>query len=284
MRVRVRGTPPPSMSSIPRRVLGSPRRVFVLLCVFGGCVLGLVGTRMRGDAPARTEAPPAARAEPAPPAPPPVAPAAAPAPKEQAPPKEIASVTRELSAEDVRVVMTRLTGGRPQEREEAERFLVWHRAETAAIVRSALGVEQEPAMRAALEYVAASIEEEERPRIDVPTVVSSPPQRGLVLFTTSLDAADEIAMVRRTGRAERVEVTVVLAGKGDAGRLAQTHGRELGDVRLHVDADGSLQKKLRLERLPAVVGLRADGKIAGVAYGRVQRSRLAELATKLRER
>jgi Sulfatase-modifying factor enzyme 1 len=304
-RVKVRGTPPPvARPSMTERVMRNPRRVFVLLCVFAGCVLGLLGTRMRAGedgARAPAETPPATTAEveaprpglPAgalakagPPAPPPVAtPAAAPGAKRaEEPAKEIPSVTRELSPEDVRVVMKRLTGGRAQERDEAERFLVWHRSETSAIVRSALTVEQEPELRAALEYVAAAIEEEERPRVDVPTVASSPPQRGLVLFTPSLDAAEEIAMVRRTARAERIDVTVVFTGEGDAARVAKTYGRELGDVRLYADTDGSLAKKLRLERTPAVVGLRDDGKIASIAYGRVQRSRLAEVAKKLRAR
>ncbi|HEX5138412.1 MAG TPA: hypothetical protein VFY93_15660, partial [Planctomycetota bacterium] len=295
-RVLVRGTPPPTVR-VPTRPRLSPRRMFVLLCVFAGCVLGLLGTWMRGDeeplraqtAPVETakvaEPEPAAppKAAPAPPndSSPAAAPAAKPAPE---PAQEIPSTTRELSPEDVRIVMKRLTGGRPQERDEAERFLIWHRAETAAIVRSALNVEQEPDLLAALEYVAASIEEEERTRDDVPTVVSSPPQRGLVLFTPSLDAAEEIAMVRRTGRAERVEVTIVFQGDGDAAAVAKSYGRELGDVRLYIDKDGALAKKLRLERTPAVVGLRGDGKAAAITYGRVQRSRLAEVAGKLRGR
>jgi hypothetical protein len=300
-RVRVRGTPPPSAgpASAPTRPFRNPRRIFVLLCVFAGCVLGLLGTIMRDERGPRAVAetrtaqaePEAARtgsdqpaAAPAQGAPAARAPAAAPAEKADAPRPEIPFTTKALSPEDVRVVMGRLTGGSPRKREEAERFLVWHRAETAAIVRAALAVDQEPAMRAALEYVAASIEEEERPRADFPTVAASPPQRGLVLITGSLDAAEEIAMVRRTGRAERLEVTVVFAGKGDAARVARTYGRELGGVRLHVDADGSFAERMRLERTPAVVGLRENGTVAAIAYGRVQRSRLAEVAGKLRPR
>jgi hypothetical protein len=297
-RVKVRGAPPPPVDtsmSMTQRMMRNPRRVFVLLCVFAGSVLGLLGTKMRAgetEARAPANAAPAAPAEPEAARPglpagasakagqPPAAPAVA--AKQAAP--ELPSTTRELSPDDVQVVMKRLTGGRAQERDEAERFLIWHRAETAAIIRSALTVEQEPALRAALEYVAASIEEEERPRVDVPTVADSPPRRGLVLFTPSLDAMEEIAMVRRTGRAERVDVTVVFTGEGEAGRIAKTYGRELGDVRLYVDTDGSFAKKLRLERTPAVVGIREGGKVASIAYGRVQRSRLAEVATKLRQR
>ncbi len=253
------------------------RRIFVLLCVFAGSVLGLLGTLMR-DRPPQRALPPAAVAE-APrasaPAAPPVSAAAT------APAAVLPSTTRELSADDVEVVMRRLVGGRPQERDEAERFLVWHRAETEKGVRAALDTKLEPAMRAALEYVAASIDEEKTSRAGVPTVVASPPQRGLVLVTDSLEAAEEIAMVRRTGKAAHLEVTVVFVGAGEAGRVAKAYGTDLGDVRLYVDPDGGFAKRHRTERTPAVVGLGQGGQAVSIVYGRVRRSQLADLAAKL---
>lgn len=278
--VKVRGTPPPAAKpSVANRLMRNPRRVFVLLCIFAGSVLGLLGTMMRerdhgraipADPLARVERRPAAAPEPPKP----------PAPAAETP--TLPSVTKVLSEEDVKAVMNRLVGGRPQERDEAERFLVWHRSETAPVVRVALAAEQEPAMRAGLAYVMASIEEEEDTQDVPPTVVSSAPQRGLVLVCESLEAAEEIAMVRRTGRASRIEVTVVLSGGDDAARVAKSYAHELGDVRLYVDKERALAKKLRLERTPAVVGFRADGKVLGISYGRVRRSNIADLAAKLR--
>jgi hypothetical protein len=252
----------------------------VLVCVFVGTVLGLLGTLMRSgkESPA-TPAPPAAVAE-APsataPAPPP---AKIPAPAAAA--TVFPSTTRELSAEDVQVVLRRLVGGRPQGRDEAERFLVWHRAETETAIRAALATRIEPLMRAALEYVAASIDEEKSSRTGAPTVVASTPQHGLVLVTDSLEAAEEIAMVRRTGKAEHLEVTVVFVGAGEPARIAKTYAADLGDVRLYVDTGGGFVKKHKPERVPAVLGLKDDGRSAGVVYGRVRRSQLAELAAKL---
>jgi len=305
-RVRVRGTPPSVVTAPPparivvgrarvslsQRLMENPRRVFVLLCIFAGSVLGLLGTMMRGrdERPVRAPAEPraAARVEPEPQAPAP-APSAAPAPPASPAaepaaeaPTALPSTSRTLSREDVEAVMKRLTGGRPQERDEAERYLIWHRAETKEILRAALAAAQEPQMRAALAYVTTAIEEEEDPREQLPTVVSAPPQRGLALVCESLEAAEEIAMVRRTGRSAHLEVTVVYTGAGDPARIAKTYGHELGDVRLYVDQESSFAKKMRLERTPAVVGLRGEGKPAGIVYGRVQRSRMSDLAAKLK--
>ncbi len=278
--VAVRGRAPAAVPSGPRAK--HPRRIFILLCVFAGTVLGLLGTMMRGRDEGRERAPLEARVVAAPaPAPPPAS-TAEPAPTAQAPAAPaLPSTTRELSAEDVQVVMRRLVGGRPQERDEAERFLIWHCAETTASIRAALETKIEPPLRAALEYVAAAIEEEKSPRAGAPTVVSSPPQRGLVLVTDSLEAAEEIAMVRRTGKAARLEVTVVFIGAGEPARIAKTYATALGDVRLYVDTDGGFARKHKPERFPAVVGLGDDGRAVSIVYGRVRRSLLADLAGKL---
>jgi hypothetical protein len=295
-RVRVRGTPPPrvvvpmTQPLVTKRILKNPRRLFVLLCIFAGAVLGLLGTMMRdggqGSERARVETRSVAEAEPqaTPPAPAPPIASPAPAPVKQAAPEaepDLPSTTRALSGTDVRVVLERLKNPRPQERDEAERFLVWHRAETADLVRAALRTEKDPVMLSGLAYVAAAIEEMQATRPGVPTVVSSPPQQGLLLVCESLDAAEDIAMVRRTARAARLEATVVYRAEGNAGALAKTYGDILGDVRLYVDQDGAFSTGLRLERIPAVVAMR-NGKPVAIAYGRVQRSRLADLAAKLR--
>jgi hypothetical protein len=265
-----------------------PKRLFLLLCVFGGTVLGLLGTQWRDRNPARAperapamaelakaEAPPA-RA----PAPPPAdaakgAPVAAP-PAKPAP----AAVTKELKPGDVQVVMQRLVHGRPLERDEAERFLVFHRAETETTVRAALETRLDPAMRAALEYVAVSIDEEEGDKPQGPTVLYSAPERGLVLVCDSLEATEDLAMVRRTGKASLLETTVVFVGAGEASKLAKTYAPDLGDVRFYVDTDGGFVKRHKPERFPAVLGL-DGGRAVSILYGRVRRSVLAELAAKL---
>ncbi len=288
-KARVRVRPPatavraPAPASIPpvARARRHPKRIFVLLCVFGGTVLGLLGIEMRDRTPVRAperasvvaEAPPA----PAPAAPPAVAAEPATAAPKPAPP----GVTRELRPEDIQAVMRRLVHGRPQERDEAERFLVFHRAETEASVRKALETRLDPAMRAALEYVAISIEEEDGEKPGAPTVLYSPPERGLVLVCDSLEATEEIAMVRRTGKASLLEATVVFVGAGEASKLAKTYAPDLGDVRFYVDADGGFVKKHKPERFPAILGLADGGRAVSILYGRVRRSVLAELATKL---
>lgn len=177
--------------------------------------------------------------------------------------------------------MRQLAGGRPQERDEAERFLIWHRAETEARVRAALASKLEPQMREALGYVAAAIDEEKGARSAGPTFLAAPPRRGLVLLCDSLDSAEDIAIVRRTAKAARLEFTVVLTGVADAARVANRSSDDLGDVNLFVDTDGAFAKGLRIERLPAVAGLREGQRAAFLAYGRVQRSRLGEQVTKL---
>lgn len=262
-----------------------PRRIFLLLCIFAGSVLGLLGTMMR-DRKGPERAPAQARAVPTDPEPRQKEPAPAP-PKastaEAAPRKELPSTTKELTPEDVEAVMRRLADGRPQERDEAERFLIWHRAETEVRVREALASKLEPRMREALGYVAAAIDEEKGTRNAGPTFLAAPPRRGLVLLCDSLDSAEDIAVVRRTAKAARLELTVVLTGVADAARVANRSSDDLGDVKLYVDTDGSYAKGLRIERLPAVAGLREGQGTAFLAYGRVQRSRLGEQVTKLGE-
>ncbi len=295
-RTRVRVRPPATAVRAPTPVMAPvtaarakrrtrhPKRLFLLLCVFGGTVLGLLGTVMRDRAPVRApeKAPAVAEAPRAPaPAPPPAAavvPAApAPQPAKPVPP----AVTKELRPEDIQAVMRRLVAGRPQERDEAERFLVFHRAETEASVRTALETRLDPAMRAALEYVAVAIKEEEGDRPGAPTILYSPPERGLVLVCDSLEATEEIAMVRRTGKASMLETAVVFVGAGEASKLAKTYAHDLGDMRLYVDTDGTFVKTHRPERFPAVLGLGDGGSAVSILYGRVRRSVLAELAAKL---
>jgi hypothetical protein len=304
--VRVRGRPPrrvPATGSPMERLAGllasHPRAVFVVLCVAAGMVLGLLGAAVRGGrvSVARAETAPIAAVEPveertAPPPvaekprveePPPVAATPPPAreqPKPAAPKPPAPRRSQELPPETIDAVIRRL-GGKPPEREEAERFLIWYREQTHARLVEALRGELAPEVRASIDYVLAAIEEERNPRPAVPFVMGQPPREGLVLFCDSLDGrTDDIAAMRRTAKAIGLTASVVLAAP-DAAAVVAGRAAELGDVNVYPDPDRTFVKQMRVERLPAVAGLRQDGRAAFVIFGPVQRARLADQAQKL---
>jgi hypothetical protein len=250
--------------------------LFVLLCVAAGAVVGLFWTKARDG---RERASPVANADARPAEPAPTS------PKEPAAaPKQEPATARPtgLTPDDIAAVIARLDSGKPYERDEAERYLIWHGDKTSGRVRAALGGALSPQARASLRYVATAIEEEQGKERGAPFVTKGPPQRGLVLFCDSLEGrSEDIATMRRTAKATGIEATVVLTREPDAAAIVKSHAAELGDVTFYFDPDGSFAKKMRIERLPTLAGLRDSGRASFLLIGPVQRARLADQVAKL---
>jgi hypothetical protein len=278
--------PPPPRGGLATFLSSHPRVAFVLLCVAAGTVVGMLWTMAREDpapergSPVAAMEPPAAElpepANTATPAPAdrPASPARAPAPP---PPRPVG-----LLPEDIDAVIERLSTGKPYERDEAERFLIWHGDKTSGRVRAALQGALGAQARASLLYVTTAIEEERSGEAREPFVTNGPPQRGLVLFCDSLDGRiEDIAVMRRTAKAAGLEATLVLAHLPDAAGVLRSRAAELGDVTVFLDPDGALVKQMRIERLPTLAGLREDGRPAFLVIGPVQRARLADQIPKI---
>jgi len=172
--------------------------------------------------------------------------------------------------------------GKPGAREEAERWLIWHADESYDRVRAALKTNVEPEVRSSLLYVLAAIEEQ-RGKPGTPVVSGEAPRTGLVYFLDRMDdsAARHVRLLRRTGAAEGVPVTVVIQGHEQAQAIARDYAETLRAVHVFPD-EGGLKRALRVPRSPAIVGLGRRGRRQFVLVGTVPRAHLAKKTAQLK--
>ncbi|MDH3592238.1 MAG: hypothetical protein OER88_10190, partial [Planctomycetota bacterium] len=175
-----------------------------------------------------------------------------------------------------------VVSGTPDRRDEGEHYLIWHSDESIARVKAALKAPVAPAAKSSLRYVLASIEDKR----DIgarPYVVWKRPKRGLLIFLDEINSqtTEEISKVRRTGKAEKLDVTVVYASKEDPMGIAEQYASRLGKVALYVDAERDTFKRLRINQTPAVVGMHGDGRLGFLLFGTTPRSRLAQNVARL---
>ncbi len=168
-------------------------------------------------------------------------------------------------------------------RDEAERWLVWHGDESYDRVRAALKTNIKADVRSALLYVQAAIEEQRPGAAGKPVVLRDAPRSGLVYFLDRMDdsAAKHVRLLRRTGAAEGVPVTVVIQGRENARAIAHEYAKTLLAVRVYPD-EGSLMRALRVTRRPVVIGLGRTGRKKFVLVGTVPRSHLAKKTAELK--
>jgi hypothetical protein len=170
-----------------------------------------------------------------------------------------------------------LLEGTPRQREEAERYFVWHPEKARELLDSTEEAAVPEQARASLRYIRAALEERATREDHLPTIVHAPPVEGLVLLVDGLEGRtpEEVAAVRRTARAEGLPLTCVVLGERDVWRFARRHAGVLGAVDLYVDEDGRLARGWGVTRAPAVVGLRRGGDLVFVHLGHISRARLA---------
>ncbi len=170
-----------------------------------------------------------------------------------------------------------LINGPGNKRDAAERWLIWNAARSYDRVKQALTARVSPTAKASLRYVLTAIEEDRNSVHGQPRVVSAPPQSGLVVFVDQMDATldEQITKVRRTAKAENLEITIVLSGKTMSDFASGTKAATLRNVQLYVDTSGTLQKEWRVKRLPAVAGLKRDGEMGFLMLGSWRRANLA---------
>jgi hypothetical protein len=172
--------------------------------------------------------------------------------------------------------------GTPAQRDEAERYLLWHPQEARPAVAKALRERPTGQAEASLRYVQAALAEMERPPKQEPVILDLPPREGLVYFLrASVDSrvSEELAMVRRTARAENLRSTAVVLG--DSRGIIRTYSGLLRDMDVYLDVEESLARRWGVTKTPAVAGLRSDGRLAFVHIGHMARSRLAKRAADL---
>ncbi|MHC4548688.1 MAG: YbbN family protein [Planctomycetota bacterium] len=239
---------------------GRSRLLALLLCLAVVSVVGVLGAASREAAPARDAArrsapPDPARSGPGVHARPPAAPPRVP----------------------IHEALRDVVHGTPAARDAGERALIGHGEAARRPVETALGSDLPSGARGALRYVLTAIEESRAPRAARPQLVRHPPRSGLLLFCGGVDdrTAPEIDKVRRTGKVEGMEVTVVFAAGCEGRRLVEEHAARLRDVKVYCDDRGELAERLRIRETPAVAGLHADGRLGFLLAGSIPRTRLA---------
>ncbi len=178
--------------------------------------------------------------------------------------------------------MADILQGSAEKREEGERYFIDHPEIARDRVEWALTAEIDAEAKASLRYVLAALEESV-PAAGSPEAVSAPPREGLVFFVDKISGtvSEGLAMVRRTAKAEGLPLTVVYAGDGDGYALLDTHGHFLTGTRYYVDRDRRLARRLGTTGTPAVAGLDADGRVAFLHVGPLERAALAQKVTTL---
>jgi len=149
-----------------------------------------------------------------------------------------------------------------------------------ALARAAAG-ETDPAKRRRLLYEVAVLDEKAN-GIGEPMALTVPPARGLVYVINRLGPREQrcLAELRRLGRVERLDVTVVYTGAEDFGSWLERKRGVLGRVFAVPDAGKSFAAAHGAKAARAVVGLRADGRAAFVLPGAPARARVeAQLVT-----
>jgi hypothetical protein len=172
--------------------------------------------------------------------------------------------------------------GTPAQRDEAERYLLCHPQEARPAAAKALRDRPTGQAEASPRYVQAALAEMERPPKQEPVILDLPPREGLVYFLrASVDSrvSEELAMVRRTARAENLRSTAVVLG--DSRGIIRTYSGLLRDMDVYLDVEESLARRWGVTKTPAVAGLRSDGRLAFVHIGHMARSRLAKRAADL---
>lgn len=180
--------------------------------------------------------------------------------------------------------LARIREGSPEQRAEAERYLIAHPDEARARARDLLAGSPSESTRASLRYVLAALDEQQETLEPRPQVTVAPPRDGLVIFCGRISdkLGDEIAMVRRTAAAENLPATVVFLDNGDPRLLARTYRAVLRDVRIYVDADRTLARLWGISGAPATLGL-SDGRLRFAHDGSIGREQLGELVARLRD-
>jgi len=175
--------------------------------------------------------------------------------------------------------LIRLARGTPTQRDEAERYLLWHPREARPAVAQALGERPTEQAEASLRYVQAALEEMARPPWQEPVLLDLPPREGLIYFlraTVDGRVSEELAVVRRTAKAENLRSTAVVLG--DNPGIIRTYSGLLRDMDVYLDVEELQARRWGVTRTPAVAGLRSDGRLAFVHIGHMARSRLAKRA------
>ncbi len=178
--------------------------------------------------------------------------------------------------------MADILEGSAERREEGERYFIDHPHIARDRVECALTAEIDPEAKASLRYVLAALDEG-TPDGGSPQPINAPPREGLVFFVDRINGAvgEGLAMVRRTARAEGLPLTVVYAGEGDGYALLDAHGQLLTGARYYVDRDRRLARQFGTTGTPAIAGLDANGRVAFVHVGTLQRAALAQKVTTL---
>ncbi|MHC4223922.1 MAG: formylglycine-generating enzyme family protein, partial [Planctomycetota bacterium] len=269
------GKPSPVEPSLWRRMQALlTRHPQILILALGVALLGAVGAVWA----AATSVDPSRRGERTLP----VVREPAPVPARQRTRRTLRTFAPPRDGSDLERALNSLAFGTPRQRDEAERYLLWHPQKARPAVAKALGEGATDQAEASLRYIQAALEEMERPPRHEPVIVDMPPREGLVYFLrASVDGrvSEEIATVRRTAKAENLRSTAVVLG--DNPGIIRTYSGLLRDMDVYLDVEALVARRWGVTRTPAVAGLRRDGRLAFVHIGHMARSRLAKRASDL---